>query len=297
MRKLLKVAAAAALVTIALAGCSAASPETKPSKESADHLSYTVAKEVNLPDSATLAAMKKAGKVRVGAKIDQPGLGFVDAATGERSGFDTEIARWFAASLGFRDDQIEFKTIPSANREQALINGDIDYYVGTYSITDARKQQVGFAGPYFVTGQSLLVAKDNTTITSDKDLAGKTVCSSTGSTPIQNMKENYPEAKTIEFETYSQCVTALLDGKADAVTTDQAILLGYAAQRPDALKVVGSTFTTERYGVGVPKTDPALRHFFNATLTDDPDQWTAIYRATLGKSGTTVSQPAVDDYE
>ena len=293
-------AAAAAATALSLAACSSGSPasgESGAANEGGSASEFPVASNVELTDSPTFDAMKSAGKVRVGVKEDQPGLGYLDAVTGERSGFDIDVARWIAAELGFSTDQIEFQKIPSANREQALINGDIDYYVGTYSITDKRKDQVGFAGPYFVTGQGLLVKADNTDITSDKDLAGKTVCSATGSTPIQNIKDNYPDTKTTEFDTYSQCVEALKDGSVDAVTTDQAILIGYAAQEPDALKVVGEPFSVEKYGVGVPKDDAALRHFINKVFTDGGATWTKIYDATHGASGTKVEQPAVDDYE
>ncbi|TPW70279.1 glutamate ABC transporter substrate-binding protein [Schumannella sp. 10F1B-5-1] len=291
-------AATAAVAALALAGCAQGAPPSaggaasEPPKDL-----YTVADSVDLTGSPTYDKMKAADKVVIGVKEDQPNLGFLDAATGERSGFDIEIAKWIAASLGFSEKQIEFKAIPSANRESAIVNGDIDYYVGTYSITDARKQQIDFAGPYFVTGQGLLVAADNDDIKSDKDLAGKTVCSATGSTPIQNIKTNYPDTKTTEFDTYSQCVDALNDGSVDAVTTDEAILIGYAAQAPDDLKVVGEPFSTEKYGVGLPKGDAALRHFINTTFTDGGDVWTGIYDATLGASGTKVDQPEVDDYQ
>ena len=288
--------AAAAATALSLAACSSGSSESG-SAGTSGSLEFPVATSVDLTDSPTFDAMQSNGKVRVGVKEDQPGLGYLDAVTGERSGFDIEIATWIAAELGFSPDQIEFQKIPSANREQAIINGDIDYYVGTYSITDKRKEQVGFAGPYFITGQGLLVTADNTDITSDQDLAGKTVCSATGSTPIQNIKDNYPDTKTTEFDNYSQCVEALKDGTVDAVTTDQAILIGYAAQEPDALKVVGEPFSVEKYGVGVPKDDAALRHFINKVFTDGGETWTKIYDETLGASGTKVEQPAVDDYE
>lgn len=259
-------------------------------------LSFEVAKDVALTGSPTFDKIKSAGKIRIGVKEDQPGLGFLDAATGERSGFDIEIARWMAASLGVAADKIDFKAIPSANREAALANGDVDLYVGTYSINDKRKKLVDFAGPYFITGQGLLVAKDNTTITSEKDLDGKKVCSATGSTPFQNIKDNFPKADAISFDIYTKCVEALTSGTVDAVTTDQAILLGYASQNPDKLKVVGEPFTVENYGVGLPLGDTALRTFLNTTLTDGNATWTKIFDATLGKSGTKVEQPKVDQY-
>jgi glutamate transport system substrate-binding protein len=293
-KKPLFVAATAALA-LSLSACGGSGGGGTASS-GADETPYKVADNVTLTGSPTYDAIKSSGKIRIGVKQDQPGLGFKDAATGEYTGFDIEIAKWMAASLGVSKDKIEFKPIPSANRESAITNGDIDYYVGTYSITDKRKQLIDFAGPYFVTGQGLLVKKDNSSINSEKDLSGKNVCSATGSTPIQNIKANFPDTKTTEFDTYSQCVEALKSGQVDAVTTDQAILLGYAAQEPDSLKVVGQPFTTEKYGVGLKKGDTALRQFMNKTFTDGNSVWQKIYDQTLGQSGTKVEQPKVENY-
>lgn len=252
--------------------------------------------ETTLEGSPTIDAAVDRGTLVIGVKDDQPGLGYLDAATEERTGFDIEIAQWIAAELGFDEDNIEYQVIPSANREQAIVNGDIDYYVGTYSITDSRKELIDFAGPYFETGQGLLVAADNETITGPDDLAGQNVCSATGSTPIQNIRDNYPDTETTEFDTYSQCVDALLNGQVDAITTDEAILLGYASVQPDELKVVGEPFSEELYGVGLPLGDDALRGFINDLLENNPEDWQSIYDGTLGESGTQVEQPAVDRY-
>lgn len=295
--KTLSVAAIVAVGALALTGCgSSDSGSDKSGGSDSSAGNFEVAKTVDLTGSPTYDKIKSSGAITIGVKEDQPNLGFLDAATGDRSGFDIEMATWMAASLGVPKDKITFKAIPSANRETALTNGDVDLYVGTYSITDKRKKLVDFAGPYFITGQGLLVKKDNTTIKSEKDLVGKNVCSATGSTPIQNIKENFPGVKTTEFDIYTKCVEALKSGQVDAVTTDQAILLGYAAQDPDVLKVVGEPFTTEKYGIGLKKGDTALRTFLNKTLTDGNATWTKIYDDTLGKSGTKVEQPKVDQY-
>jgi len=291
--------AGVAIAAIALTACNSGSP-TSPGgagggEEGGDAL-WEVATDVSLEGSPTFDAITARDSVIVGVKEDQPGLGFLDATTGDRTGFDVDIARWIAASLGYDEDQIEFKAIASANREQAIVNGDVDYYVGTYSITDSRKQQIDFAGPYFITGQGLLVAADSE-ITGEDDLnADTTVCSATGSTPIQNIKANYPEVPTEEFDLYSACVDALINGTVDAVTTDQAILIGYAAQYPDDIKVVGEPFSEERYGIGLAKGDDAFRTFINDLLTEGGDTWQGIFDANLGESGITIEQPAVDAY-
>ena len=295
-KKTLGFAAFLTASALAMTGCGGGGTTAGESTGGGDAPAFEVAKDVALTGSPTFDAIKSAGKIRIGVKEDQPGLGYLDAATGERTGFDIEIARWMAASLGVAADKIEFKAIPSANREAALSNGDVDLYVGTYSITDKRKKLVDFAGPYFITGQGLLVAKDNTDITSEKDLDGKKVCSATGSTPFQNIKDNFPKANATSFDIYTKCVEALKNGDVDAVTTDQAILLGYASQDPDNLKVVGEPFTVEKYGIGLALGDTALRTFLNKTLTDGGATWTKIFESTLGLSGTKVEQPAVDQY-
>ncbi|MDZ4044603.1 MAG: glutamate ABC transporter substrate-binding protein [Rhodoglobus sp.] len=289
----------AATALLALTACNSGSPSTPGGTDGGDtgedSTWFEVATDVQLEGSPTFDNIKDRDQVVIGVKEDQPGLGYLDVTTGERTGFDVDIARWIAASLGYDVDKIEFKPIASANREQAIVNGDIDYYVGTYSITDKRKEQIAFAGPYFITGQGLLVAADDDTIKSEDDLnADTTVCSATGSTPIQNIRENYPDVPTKEFDLYSACVEALLSGEVQAVTTDQAILIGYAAQDPDNLKVVGEPFTEERYGVGLAKDDAALQEFINTMFTDGGDIWQAIFDKNLGSSGIEVSQPAVD---
>jgi len=258
--------------------------------------SFPVRQGVELKGSPTFDRMKARDGVVVGVKEDQPGLGAIDVVTGERSGFDVDIARWIAASLGFGEDRITYKAIASTNREQAIMNGDIDYYVGTYSITDGRLRQIDFAGPYLTTGQSLLVDEDSE-IRSERDLGPDTkVCSATGSSPIQNIKAEFPDVPTTEFDVYSACVEALRNGQVDAVTTDQPILLGYAALYPDEMKVVGEPFSVEEYGVGLRKGDDVLRAWINRLFTDHPGTWQEIYDRNLGSTGVTIPQPKVDPY-
>ncbi|MGB4780091.1 glutamate ABC transporter substrate-binding protein [Microbacterium sp.] len=290
-----------AIAALALTACNSGTPgdATTPSGDATEDGSasgnpWEVATDVELTGSPTFDAITSRGSVKIGVKEDQPGLGYLDPVSNERTGFDVDIARWIAASLGYDEDQLEFQAIASANREQAIINGDIDYYVGTYSITDARKEQIAFAGPYFVTGQGLLVAADDDEITGvDSLTADNVVCSATGSTSIQRIKDQTP-ANTQEFGTYSECVEALKNGQVDAVTTDEAILIGYAAQDPDNLKVVGDVFSEERYGVGLAHGDTALQEFINTLFTDGGDTWQAIFEKNLGASGVTGEQPAVD---
>ncbi|MFD0040187.1 glutamate ABC transporter substrate-binding protein [Streptomyces anulatus] len=287
------------LLAALAAGCGKdGSPPVKGPKAEALPV-YQVDTGFALPDSRTWTKAKKRGHLVVGAKEDQPYLGEKDPASGIYSGFDIEIARMMSASLGFDPKTIRFRTIASANRETALQNGQIDYYVGTYTINDMRKKLVGFAGPYYMAGQGLLVRTDENDINGPQDLAGKTVCSAAGSTPYQRIAADYPKATLVAYDTYSICVDNLLTFQVDAVTTDDAILLGFAAKAPDEMKVVGKPFSEEPYGIGVPRNDNALRDALNDALeaNEKNGNWKKAYEATLGLSGAPApTPPPIDRY-
>jgi glutamate transport system substrate-binding protein len=294
--KLRHLAAGLLVSTLALTACG---KEGSPGAESSAP-APSAAAGVAVEGSPTFAAMQQRGRVVMGVRADQPGLGFQDATTNQYTGFDVEIARLVAAQLGFGADKLDYKVVPSAAREDTIERGEIDYMVGTYTINDNRKQRVSFAGPYYVAGQSLLVRSDDTAITGKDTLKGKKVCSVTGSTPIQRVKDQQLTEPTniVEFQTYSQCVDQLLNNQVDAVTTDDAILKGFAAQQPDKLKVVGDTFSTEPYGIGLKKDDSALRNKVNDILqaAETDGTWKQIYDATLGKSGAAATPPPLDRY-
>jgi glutamate transport system substrate-binding protein len=243
-----------------------------------------------------MAELQEAGKVKIGVKYDQPGIGFKSATDDDPSGFDPEIGEIIAAKLGIDDDDIEWVEAVSANREPFLQNGTVDFVIASYSITDDRRKIVGQAGPYYVTGQSLLVAKDDDSINGPDDLEGKKVCSVTGSTSIKTVEEEFG-ATPAGFDTYSECVQQLKNGSVDAVTTDAAILLGYAAEDPDKLKVVGEPFSEERYGIGFGIDHPELCEFINETLTSafDDGTWQEAFDATLGKGGAEAGDPPALD--
>ena len=191
--------------------------------------------------------------LKIGIKFDQPGLGLND--NGKYTGFDVDVATYIAGKLGTTADKITWVQAPSAQRETLIQSGQVDLVVATYSITDARKEKVSFAGPYFVAGQSLLIRADDTSITGVDSLAGKKLCSVTGSTSAQKIKEKIPDVNLQEFGTYSECVAALAAKTIDALTTDDTILAGFAAQAQykGKLKLAGQPFSTENYGVGLMK--------------------------------------------
>lgn len=229
------------------------------------------------------------GKVVIGIKFDQPGLGLKEGDN--YTGFDVEVARYVAKDLGYTD--VEFKESPSAQRETLIQSGQVKMIFATYSITDDRKQKISFAGPYFIAGQDLLVRADTTDITGPDSLNGKKLCSVTGSTSAKKIKDNYATGVQLqEYDTYSKCVEALNSGAIDAVTTDNVILAGFAAQSQyqGKLKVVGKPFSEERYGVGIAKGDTELCGKINAALEkmESDGAWQKAFDDTIGVSGLKV---------
>ena len=239
--------------------------------------------------------LAESGEITIGVKYDQPGIGFKGATDDIPVGFDPEIGKILAASLGIATEDITWKETISDNREPFLQEGEVDLVIASYSITDERRQVVGQAGPYYVTGQQLLVKSDSD-IESLDDVKGTEVCSVTGSTSLENIKAE--GAKPRGFDTYSECVDQVLSGTVDAMTTDGAILLGYAAENPDELKVVVDPFSEERYGVGYSIDKPEMCQWIVDTITEaqDSGDWATAFEATLGQSGVdTPEPPAMDE--
>jgi len=250
-------------------------------------------------EGSTMARLQQAGKVRVGTKFDQPLFGLKNLE-GKPEGFDVEIAKLIAGEMGIAPDKVVFSEAVSANREPFIQQGKVDFVVATYTINDKRKQVVDFAGPYYEAGQDIMVAKGNPEgIAGPDDLAGKKVCSVTGSTPAENIRTNYPKAELTEFDVYSKCAEALKNGQVQAVTTDNVILLGLISQDEEAFELVGKPFTKEPYGIGLKKGDNEFRAFINDTLEkiEKDGRWKAAWDATAGKVATeTPTPPAVDRY-
>ncbi len=257
-----------------------------------------VADNPSFQAGTTMAKLADKGSVTIGVKFDQPGIGFKEPGSDTPQGFDIEMGKIIAGQLGIKPENINWKETVSDNREPFLQNGTVDMVLASYSITDERRQVVGQAGPYYVTGQQLLVREaDKNKITKPEDTKGKKVCSVTGSTSLQRMQDDYG-SNPVPFSTYSECVDQLLNGTVDAVTTDGAILLGYAAQNPDKLEVVGQPFSEERYGIGFKKGDTAMCQFLQKSIKDSfqNGSWKEAFNSTLGQAGVDTPQPpTVDD--
>ncbi len=245
----------------------------------------------DFPAGSTMARLNAAGAMKVGTKFDQPGFG-LKGLEATPAGFDVEIAKIIADELGISASGISYTESPSSLRETLLIDGTVDVVVATYTINDARKERIGFAGPYYEAGQDLMVAKNDTKVTGPESLKpnGSRVCSVTGSTPAETILKYVDKSKLTLFDVYSKCADALKNGQVDVVTTDNVILLGFVAKAPDAFKIVEKPFTKEPYGIGYKKGDTAFCEFINATLTkaSADGRYAAAWTKTAGKFAPVV---------
>ncbi|GHF96326.1 glutamate-binding protein [Streptomyces hydrogenans] len=194
-------------------------------------------------------------QITIGIKFDQPGIG-LKTPDGTYTGFDVDVATYIAKQLGHEPDQIVWKEAKSADRETMLQRGDVDFIAASYSINDERAEKVDFAGPYLLAHQDVLIRADDDSIKQPSDLNDKKLCSVTGSTSAQNVKEKIaPDAQLQEYGGYSECLTGLENGVIDALTTDDSILAGYAAQDEfkGKFKLGGFEMSNENYGIGVQK--------------------------------------------
>jgi glutamate transport system substrate-binding protein len=228
------------------------------------------------------------GSLRIGISFDQPGLGMKDGDT--YTGFDVDTATYVAKSLGVPAEGITWIEADPGNRESLLSSGAVDLVFSTYSITDERKQKVDFAGPYFLAHQDLLVRRNEEEITGPETLDNRILCSVAGTTSAALVKEKFKGTIDLrEYSKFSDCVAALDRSEVDAVTTDDVILAGFAAEPKyrGKLKVVGDGFSDESYGVGVKKGDADMVEKVNTALKAyiDDGSWKASLNQTVRPSG------------
>ncbi|GAA3686056.1 glutamate ABC transporter substrate-binding protein [Lentzea roselyniae] len=230
----------------------------------------------------------------IAVSFDQPGMA-VRRLDGSYRGFDVDVAKFIANELGVKEQDITWKEAQPGNRETLLTSGEADMVVSTYSITDKRKEIVDFVGPYFVAGQDLLVRMNESRIEGPKSLnASLRLCSTAGSTSAAYVKDQFAkDVNLVEYAKFSDCVTALLANNVDAVTTDDVLLAGYAAQNPELLRVVGDPFSKEEYGVGLRRNDPASKAKVQAALQKmiDSGAWRESLEVNIGSSGYKIPDP------
>lgn len=245
-------------------------------------------------DSPIAPSVTGTGKLTIGISFDQPGLGLKSGNT--YTGFDVDTATYVAAKLGVPADNITWKEGTPGNREKMVEDGDVDLMFSTYSITPERAKVIDFAGPYYIAHQDLLIRRNDDSITGPKTLDRKTLCSVTGTTSAAYVKKTYAGKITlVEKPRFSDCVTALVQGDVDAVTTDDIILAGFASQEQykGILRLVGKGFTDERYGVGIKKGDSEMVSKVNAALKEyvKDGSWKKSLDRNVGDSGFAIPSP------
>jgi len=298
-RRLLTAACVPATLALTLTACGGGSAALPSADGSADGSSSAsgdtyqqvldaapVAAASQIPSGSLMATIKKRGTLVVGGTDTAALFSLKDPVTGKLTGFDAGLAAMLAKYIT-GSTKTKLVQVDVATREQLLRNGTVDTVFATYSITPERAKKVDFAGPYYSSGNAILTKKGDTAITSVKDLNGENVCAQSGSTAAGNIKNFAPKANVLLFDGNSQCVQAVKQGRADAYVNDQALLVG-VQYRDSSVQVVGKPFTTDPYGIGVPKQDPEMKKFVDAWLkTIETDGlWAKLWKATLGTAVT-----------
>ncbi|KRO28736.1 glutamine abc transporter, substrate binding protein [Lactiplantibacillus fabifermentans DSM 21115] len=211
---------------------------------------------------------KASNTITWGVKADTKLFGLMDVSDNTIKGFDVDIAKALTKKILGKNGKAKFVQVTSQTRIPLLKNGNIDAIIATMTITPEREKQVDFSDSYFDAGQSLLV-KNSSNIKSVKDLnkTGTKVIGVTGANSVANIKKYAPKAKVLELSDYAQAMTALKSGQGAALTTDNGILYGMAAQNK-GYKVVGGTFTKEPYGIALNKGQQPMQKAINKALKE-----------------------------
>jgi polar amino acid transport system substrate-binding protein len=238
-----------------------------------------------MPTGSFMAQIQARGYLNVGVDQNTYLWGYRDPATGQLTGFDIAILDQVAEAIFGPSyaDHIHYTIVPNADRVQAVQKGQVDIVAETMTINCAREKDVDFSTVYYQAGQEILVP-NNSTVTGPQDLGGKRVCAANGSTSLQNLvapdMPKHIQLWGVNNET--DCLVMLQQGQVDAISTDDAILLGLAAQDPN-VKVLGPTFSDEPYGMAISKAHPDFTSFVNGVLAEvrADGTWAQIYDTYL----------------
>lgn len=192
----------------------------------------------------------KNDKIVFGVKFDTKPFGFMNEKQ-ELQGFDVDLARYITKSILGDANKAEFKQVTPSNRILALNSGQVDMIIATMSVTPSRSQIVDFSTPYYMAGQAVLTSKSSN-INSISDLNGKRVVIIFGSTAEQNLRMMAPDAKIIGFKTYTSGYSALKQDRADAMASDDTILMGFV-ENDKSLKLLPKRYTKEPYAIAFKK--------------------------------------------
>ncbi|MDN6640659.1 MAG: transporter substrate-binding domain-containing protein [Tetragenococcus sp.] len=228
---------------------------------------FSACKSESIADQDVLAMSEDSNEIIWGVKNDTRLFGLMDISSQEVKGFDIDMAKAITEKILGRDGQATFVEVTSKTRIPLLKNGNINAIIATMTISEDREKEVDFSDVYFDAGQSLLVEKGSPITDVESIEPGMTILAVKGSTSTENIREHSPEADVVELENYGEAFTALQAGQGDAMTTDNAILLGMASENPN-YELVGGTFTNEPYGIAVDKNQENFLNAINEALEE-----------------------------
>lgn len=244
-----------------------------------------------------MEAIQKKGKLVVGTSLDGPGFSLLNPTTNQPEGFEVDLARLLAKKLTGSEENVEFVPVLSQNRFAFVQTGRIDLALATATINDERKKLVSFAGPYYVAGQDVLLAKSNTTVHTPADLNNQTVCVVTGTDAGANLLKLAPNAKLASLADEKSCAEGVTDGRYVALIDDGAVLVPFVMLSPDKLKILGKPFTQEPYGIVLKHDDAVFRSWVDTQLAQSISDgtWMKLYNKDLKQFGT-PQVPVIDRY-
>lgn len=217
-----------------------------------------------MPAGTTMRAIQQRGRLIAGVDQNTLRFAYLDPLTGRLEGFEVDLVREIARAILGDPGAVELRVLTSAQREDAVLEHRVDLVADAMTITCLRRKKLGFSVPYFEAGQRLLV-RSSSRARSLADLAGKRVCATFRSTSIANLRAADSGAIPYGVSQRTDCLVALQEGAVDAVTSDDAILLGLRAQDPYT-KLIGPRFSQEPYGIAVDRNDAGFVRFVNGVL-------------------------------
>jgi polar amino acid transport system substrate-binding protein len=249
-----------------------------------------------MPAGSTMATIQKRGRLILGTSQDTLLFSSRNPFSGKVEGFDVDMARQLAQAIFGNPDKIQIKVIGYDKRVSSVVDGSVDIVADTMTANCARWKDVDFSTIYYNAGQKVLV-NSTSGAKSINDLGGRKVCAASGSTSYDNIAKVPTKPIAVAKPAFGDCLVAFQQNEVDAISTDDTILAGMAAQDPYA-KVVGPRFTDEPYGMATSKKTPDFTRFVNAVLEKNKQNgtWAATYKRWLGAFGA-APQPPKAEYQ
>lgn len=252
----------------------------------------------HMPKGSFMARIQRRGYLIAGVDQNTLLFAYLNPQDGKIEGFEIDLLRQIAKAIFGSPNAIQFKAVTTDERIPAVQDHSVDVVADAVTITCARRRQVDFSTVYFDAAQKVLVPS-NSPAHSVKDLAGKRVCATIGSTTIQKLKTLRPRVVPYPVAQRTDCLVALQQGLVDAISSDDSILLGFEAQDPDT-KIVGGRIAKEPYGMAISNTHPDFVRFVNGVLARMrvDGTWKRIYAQRLSKvANTKTPAPPTAQYE